>query len=242
MASWMMVWPGMLALRRSGGILGGLLEHRWGFWPFRCWRCCLAWIRPRRQGTALVMIAPNVVLAFWRYSQHPPDCAAAGADAARGVGCGCLTRRRDWRCRWIITPALDFHRLFAVAGGLSGLAAARPSRQGAPAPAYCPRRWLPLVSVVAGAFSGLFTVGGGTISSPMLVGLFGYRQAAAQGLGLCMIVPSSLVAMGATPTPAWWTGSWAFRWRLAGCPPSARRGAGPAPAGSQIARDFAWCS
>lgn len=31
----------------------------------------------------------------------------------------------------------------------------------------------------------------------MLVGLFGYRQAAAQGLGLCMIVPSSLVAMGA---------------------------------------------
>ena len=46
-----------------------------------------------------------------------------------------------------------------------------------------------------GAFSGLFTVGGGTASSPMLVGLFGYRQAAARRAGAVHDCASSLVAM-----------------------------------------------
>ena len=50
----------------------------------------------------------------------------------------------------------------------------------------------------------------------MLVRLFGYRQAAAQGLALCMIVSSSLVAMATYTPQASSAGGWASRWRLAG--------------------------
>ena len=47
----------------------------------------------------------------------------------------------------------------------------------------------------SGVFSGLFTVGGGLVATPMLVRGFGQRQAAAQGLALALVVPGSLIAL-----------------------------------------------
>ncbi|WP_333700236.1 TSUP family transporter, partial [Rivihabitans pingtungensis] len=72
MASWMMVWPGMLALGAVVGFLGGLLGIGGGILAIPVLALLFGMDQAMAQGTALVMIAPNVVLAFWRYSQHHP--------------------------------------------------------------------------------------------------------------------------------------------------------------------------
>ena len=72
MASWMMVWPGMLALGAVVGFLGGLLGIGGGILAIPVLALLFGMDQATAQGTALVMIAPNVVLAFWRYSQHHP--------------------------------------------------------------------------------------------------------------------------------------------------------------------------
>ena len=51
------------------------------------------------------------------------------------------------------------------------------------------------MGVVSGVFSGLFTVGGGLVATPMRVRGFGQRQAAAQGLALALVAPGSVIAL-----------------------------------------------
>ncbi len=208
MSTWYVVWPGMLLLGAVLGFCGGLLGIGGGILAIPALALWFGMDQSVAQGTALVMIAPNVVMAFWRYSQHHPIALKLAASlglisilvsypAAR-----LAVSLDNATLRWIFIGFL----LWLIAY-LSWQLYAR--RTGDAPPRILSARWLPLVAVVAGAFSGLFTVGGGTVSSPMLVRLFGYRQAAAQGLALCMIVPSSLVAM-VTYTHAgvvnWWLG------------------------------------
>lgn len=146
------------------------------------------------QGTALVMIAPNVILGFWRYRQH---------------------NHLEWRAAaWLAVPAvvmtyfaasyasaLNARTLhFAFAVFIAALASyflwALTRRH----PALRPRRVLPqkylgLVGVFGGVISGFFSVGGGIVSVPLLVAFFGMTQTAAQGLGLALATPGTLIAL-----------------------------------------------
>ncbi len=54
---------------------------------------------------------------------------------------------------------------------------------------------MPLVGLLSGAMSGLFTVGGGMVAVPVLVSLFGMRQTRAQGVALALAIPGSVVAL-----------------------------------------------
>ncbi len=83
--------------------------------------------------------------------------------------------------------------LLGLCGYLSWLVARPPQPERASR--LLSPRCLPLVGVVSGVFSGLFTVGGGLVATPMLVRGFGQRQAAAQGLALALVVPGSLIAL-----------------------------------------------
>jgi uncharacterized membrane protein YfcA len=60
-----------------------------------------------------------------------------------------------------------------------------------------PRRiWsLAAVGTLAGAFSGLFGVGGGIVIVPMLIALFGYGERLATGTSLAAIVLIALLAV-----------------------------------------------
>ncbi len=58
-----------------------------------------------------------------------------------------------------------------------------------------PARFIPLVGVLSGAMSGLFTVGGGLVAIPALVTFFGMTQMQAQGVALALVIPASLVAL-----------------------------------------------
>jgi uncharacterized membrane protein YfcA len=59
------------------------------------------------------------------------------------------------------------------------------------------RIWgLAAVGTLAGAFSGLFGVGGGTVIVPMLIALFGYRERLATGTSLAAIIVIAALAAG----------------------------------------------
>lgn len=158
------------------------------------------------QGTALVMIAPNVMLGFWRYKQRNPiDLRDAGWLGGAAVG------STWWVAHW--ATHLDAGRLrWAFAAFLVGLAlllrwgARRRERAAANVhpmatqpdssqPALS-RPGLGLLGLVSGVFSGLFTVGGGLVTVPALTSVFGVRrQTTAQGLALAAVVPGALVAL-----------------------------------------------
>lgn len=145
------------------------------------------------QGTALVMILPNVLVGFWRYHQRTPVdfralawmialsiiAAALAAHFAASIGAGQL--RRAFAV-FLIVLALYF--VWQIR--------ARPALH--PAPLW-PLRFAPGVGVLSGLMSGLFTVGGGLVSVPALVSLFGMRQTQAQGIALALVIPASLAAL-----------------------------------------------
>ena len=59
------------------------------------------------------------------------------------------------------------------------------------------RIWsLAAVGTVAGAFSGLFGVGGGTVIVPMLIAFFAYGERLATGTSLAAIIVIALLAAG----------------------------------------------
>ena len=148
------------------------------------------------QGTALVMIVPNVLLAFYRYRQHHT------IPLSRALGLGGIAMLASYPAARLAVgldhhPAMGVYRLLAWAVRLPVLAGGTPPLAHAPQPRVLSARYLPVVGVVSGVFSGLFTVGGGLVATPMLVRGFGHRQAAAQGLALALVVPGSLIALSA---------------------------------------------
>jgi len=56
---------------------------------------------------------------------------------------------------------------------------------------------LALVGSLAGAFSGLFGVGGGAVIVPLMIGMFGYGERRATGTSLAAIILIALFAAAA---------------------------------------------
>jgi uncharacterized protein len=51
------------------------------------------------------------------------------------------------------------------------------------------------VGAIGGALSGLFGVGGAVFSVPVMSGFFGLSQVAAQGMGLALVAPGSVISI-----------------------------------------------
>ncbi|WP_409306641.1 sulfite exporter TauE/SafE family protein [Pectobacterium sp. B1J-3] len=146
------------------------------------------------QGTALVMITPNVLIGFLRYRQRNKIdtrmalimCAFASLSAYFAAHFASL---------------LDVHHLQrAFALFLLVLATYylwqwyNKQRNQASEIVLSPR-YLPLLGIASGAMSGIFTVGGGLVVVPMLVTLFAFTQTQAQGMALILVVPGALAAL-----------------------------------------------
>lgn len=162
------------------------------------------------QGTALVMIAPNVMLGFWRYKQRNPiDLQDACWLGGAAVGSTWLvahwaTHLDAGRLRGAFAAFLVALAALLYWGARRRLAAHRVGPQQpnaaadpiAPAQPTLKRSWLGVLGLVSGVFSGLFTVGGGLVTVPALTTVFGVRkQTTAQGLSLAAVVPGALVAL-----------------------------------------------
>lgn len=144
------------------------------------------------QGTALVMMVPNLAIALWRYSQRQPlpgmrtallVAAAVAATAVTATYASSLASSELRRYFGIFLLWLAGH-------GLIGLHPRRPGWRLA-----LPEKLIPLVGLLGGACQGLLSIGGGMIAPPILIGFFRQTQAMAQAYALALVMPSSLIAL-----------------------------------------------
>jgi uncharacterized membrane protein YfcA len=146
------------------------------------------------QGTALVMVVPNVMLALWRYHQrnkielrHALPLASMGfcfawIGSIWAVGIDAQTMRIGFVVFLIALSAYNLGRMFfASAPASSQMNYSWP--------------WLGVLGAASGTMGGLFGVGGAVVATPVLTSLFGTTQVVAQGLSLALALPSTGVTL-----------------------------------------------
>ena len=186
----------------SLGALGGLLGIGGGLIAIPVLGYLHGMDQHLAQGTALIMIAPNVLLGFWRYRQRnrfplrPVVWMGAFSMLFTYVAA---------KFAFLIDPS-HLHIAFACfLLALAAFFASQPlsrapssyaeSTGGKPAPDFESSRALPLLGMISGAMSGIFTVGAGLVVVPALVSFFRMTQTKAQGIALALVVPGALVAL-----------------------------------------------
>lgn len=187
-------WLSALALGGGLGLVGGLFGIGGGLLAIPVLGLWYGLDQAHAQGTALVMVLPNVLIGFQGYRRRhgialrPALVLGVTAVAGTGPAAHFATTLPAATLRMVFAGFL-----VALAGWLlRGLR--RPAATAVPA-ARLPARWLPAVGLAGGAMSGLFSVGGGIAAVPLLTGWFGTPQAVAQGLALALVTPGSAVAL-----------------------------------------------
>lgn len=145
------------------------------------------------QGTALLMVLPNVLLALWRYNQRNrirlkhalmlivPSFALAWLTSLWAVRIDPQSMRLGFVAFLLVLIAFNLMQMVrSSARGGTGL-----KRE----------RWLWVLGVVSGITGGLFGVGGGVVATPILTSLFGASQVVAQGLALALATPSTGITL-----------------------------------------------
>ena len=181
-------------LGTAGGIVGGLFGIGGGVLVIPVIGMLCGLDQQVAQGTTLVMVVPNVLVAFWRYRQR------VGVDLRIAVTLGLSALVATYPVARIAT-GLDPHDLrLSFAGFLVLLAASiawHTLRGAGGSPGRPPLAWgwSAGLGVAGGVVSGLFGVGGAFIAPPVLTAWFGVRQVEAQGLALALVCPGTFVAL-----------------------------------------------
>lgn len=194
-----------LAMGAGMGFFGGLFGIGGGIIAIPLLVLAYGMDQAMAQGTALVMMVPNLLIGWWRYSQHHP------VPKGRALAIGLLAMGTTWLVAHGATnlPSAVLRVIFSLF--LMGLAlrliwqlraptvgVASPVHQASAVPATragLSPRWLPLVGVVGGSSMGLLGIGGGLVATPIFTGVFRLRQTVAQSLSLALVAPSSVVAL-----------------------------------------------
>lgn len=146
------------------------------------------------QGTALVMVVPNVMLALWRYHQrnrielrHSLPLALMGfcfawLGSIWAVGVDARVMRIGFVAFLIALSVYNLARMFMASAPVS-------------AQMRYPWPWLGVLGAASGTMGGLFGVGGAVVATPVLTSLFGTTQVVAQGLSLALALPSTGVTL-----------------------------------------------
>jgi len=146
------------------------------------------------QGTALLMMLPNVLIAFWRYWQRN----RFSLQSAVWIGLTTIVATYPTaRVAILLDPRL---LKLAFAGfllllTLHSLYINRSNAVASHVVAHWDDRYLPLVGVLGGVIAGLFASGAGVIAATIFATGFGKRQTVAQGLALALIVPGTIAAL-----------------------------------------------
>lgn len=183
-----------LALGLALGVGGGMLGIGGGLIAIPVLGLLYGMDQHLAQGTTLVMVTPNVLIGFLRYRQRNDI-------DIRAVLTMCLSVTVSSYIAARFAASINAHSLqLAFALFLVLLAAysawqSRSERHERVSTTRLSTRLLPLLGVVSGGMSGIFTVGGGLVVVPALVTLFGFTQTQAQGMALALVVPGALAAL-----------------------------------------------
>ncbi len=183
-----------LILGAGLGAVGGLLGIGGGLIAIPVLSFLYGMDQHLAQGTALVMITPNVLIGFIRYRQRNQiDMGATGGLAVATIitsfisaGYASMVAARSLQLAFAVFLILLAVYFLWQLRARSGAHAPRASVSG---------KFIPVVGVLSGAMSGLFTVGGGLVAVPALVTFFGTTQMQAQAMALALVIPGSLVAL-----------------------------------------------
>jgi uncharacterized membrane protein YfcA len=188
-------WLLEILLGAALGFLGGMFGIGGGVLAIPTLGLLFGFSQQMAQGTAMVTVVPNVYLALWLYRRRHALSLKLGLLLGAGSVVFTYLAAR-------LALGLDSHLLrrcfagfvMAMAAYLIFKARAPAPGAGEPAPVLS-RRWLPGVGALVGIVSGFFGVGGGLITPPLLTGLFGMRQLAAQGMALALVAPGATIAL-----------------------------------------------
>ena len=183
-------------LGTAGGIVGGLFGIGGGVLLIPLIGMLYGLDQQVAQGTALVMVVPNVLFAFWRYRRRVGvDLRIAATLGAVGDWSRPIRPRvsRPGSTRTICgSPSPAFWSCWRRSSPGARW------RGGGEVPARPPLAWgwSAVLGMAGGVVSGLFGVGGAFIAPPVLTAFFGVRQIEAQGLALALVCPGTFVALG----------------------------------------------
>jgi uncharacterized membrane protein YfcA len=187
---------GMLAMLIGGviGGLGGIFGVGAGVIAIPALAILFDMNQQLAQGTALLMMLPNVLVAFWRYWQHN----RFSLQTAAWIG---LTTIVATYPAARLALLLDSHLLklafsiFLLVLASHSFYVGRSESIGSFKATCWDDRYLPVVGIVGGIIAGLFAAGAGIIAASIFVNGFGKRQTVAQGLALALVVPGTIAAL-----------------------------------------------
>jgi uncharacterized membrane protein YfcA len=184
-----------LALGAVLGALGGLFGIGGGLIAIPVLTLFFGLDEQHAQGTALAMVAPNVMVGLWNYAKRGDlerrVALLLAGSAVVFTFLGALYATR------VAGPGLRYaFGAFVAALGIYFAYRALRAPHGTPAPrARLAWGWTAVVGALGGILSGLFSVGGAVFAVPVLSLLFGYSQTAAQGLSLALVAPGTIVGI-----------------------------------------------
>lgn len=190
------------------GGLGGLFGVGGGIIAIPVLALAFGYPQQLAQGTAMVMVVPNVLLGLWHYHRlQNIDMRMAATLAASALlftaPAALLATRADSGALRLAFAIFLF--------GLSLLVFRRLTlaEDNFPARPALARKWAGVVGAFSGGMSGFFGVGGAMVAPPILTAYFGVNQMQAQGLALALVAPGTLVALATYATASqvqWQTG------------------------------------
>ncbi|MCS4281813.1 putative membrane protein YfcA [Pseudomonas sp. BIGb0278] len=190
----MIEWLLYIVLGAALGTVGGLFGIGGGLIAIPALGVLFGLDQQLAQGTALVMVVPNVLLALWRYNQRNR------IELRYALPLSLFSLLFAWLGSiWAVGINAHSMRLGFV-GFLLALVVwnlARMFMRTAPASSQLryPWPWLGVLGCFAGTMGGLFGVGGAVVATPVLTSVFGTTQVVAQGLSLALAAPSTSVTL-----------------------------------------------
>ncbi|AUF97407.1 hypothetical protein PS623_03116 [Pseudomonas fluorescens] len=190
----MIEWLLYIVLGAALGTVGGLFGIGGGLIAIPALGVLFGLDQQLAQGTALVMVVPNVLLALWRYNQRNR------IELRYALPLSLFSLLFAWLGSiWAV--GIDAHSMrLGFVGFLLALVVwnlARMFMRTAPASSQLryPWPWLGVLGCFAGTMGGLFGVGGAVVATPVLTSVFGTTQVVAQGLSLALAAPSTSVTL-----------------------------------------------
>jgi uncharacterized membrane protein YfcA len=185
---------GLLALGAGLGFTGGMFGIGGGIVAVPILTLGFGIDQATAQGTALVMMVPNLLIAWWRFARHNPVpwTEAIGVAVAGTVTTWATARLADRLDQASLRSLFAVFLLFVAYRMVTLSAHENEAVREGP----LNRRFVPLVGTIGGASMGLLGIGGGLVAIPFFSRLFGLDQRVAQSLSLALVAPSSIIALG----------------------------------------------